>query len=110
MPQQALALANSEVTLKHSRLLAHELATKAGSAPEIFTTAAFERVLSRPPTFAELAECVTFLKQRARRTGEKQASAAPSAAGQMPAVDPMMRARENLVHVLMNHNDFVTVR
>ena len=26
------------------------------------------------------------------------------------ADDPAMRARENLVHVLMNHNDFVTVR
>jgi len=110
LPQQALALANSEVTLKHSRLLARELSTKAGSAPEAFTTAVFERVLSRPPTSAELAECVTFLKQRARRAGEKQASAAPSAAGQMPAADPIMRARENLVHVLMNHNDFVTVR
>jgi len=110
MPQQALALANSEVTLKHSRLLAHELSTKAGAAPETFATAAFERVLSRPPTSAELAECVSFLNQRARRTGEKQVLAAPSTDGQMPAADAMMRARESLVHVLMNHNDFVTVR
>ena len=27
-----------------------------------------------------------------------------------PASDPKARARESLVHVLMNHNDFVTVR
>ena len=27
-----------------------------------------------------------------------------------PADDPVERARENLVHVLMNHHDFVTVR
>ena len=27
-----------------------------------------------------------------------------------PAADPAQRARENLVHVLFNHNDFVTVR
>jgi hypothetical protein len=27
-----------------------------------------------------------------------------------PSDDPALRARENLVHVLMNHNDFVTVR
>ena len=27
-----------------------------------------------------------------------------------PATEPRARARENLVHVLMNHNDFVTVR
>jgi hypothetical protein len=27
-----------------------------------------------------------------------------------PSDDPHQRARENLVHVLLNHNDFVTVR
>ena len=27
-----------------------------------------------------------------------------------PSNDPAQRARENLVHVLLNHNDFVTVR
>ena len=27
-----------------------------------------------------------------------------------PAADPAQRARESLVHVLLNHNDFVTVR
>jgi hypothetical protein len=36
------------------------------------------------------------------------------AAGEAPAVgpsaDPEQRARESLVHVLLNHNDFVTIR
>jgi hypothetical protein len=27
-----------------------------------------------------------------------------------PDTDPHLRARENLVHVLFNHNDFVTIR
>jgi hypothetical protein len=27
-----------------------------------------------------------------------------------PAADAALRARENLVHVLLNHNDFLTVR
>jgi len=27
-----------------------------------------------------------------------------------PSVDPRQRARENLVHVLLNHNDFLTIR
>jgi hypothetical protein len=27
-----------------------------------------------------------------------------------PAAEPNLRARENLVHVLMNHNEFVTIR
>ena len=32
------------------------------------------------------------------------------AASVAPASDPRQRARENLVHVLMNHSDFVTMR
>ncbi|MDA1233019.1 MAG: hypothetical protein O2856_19820, partial [Planctomycetota bacterium] len=24
--------------------------------------------------------------------------------------DPILRAKENLIHVLMNHNDFITIR
>ncbi len=27
-----------------------------------------------------------------------------------PSADPALRARENLVHVLLNHNDFLTIR
>jgi hypothetical protein len=27
-----------------------------------------------------------------------------------PAADPARRARENLIQVLFNHNDFVTIR
>jgi hypothetical protein len=31
-------------------------------------------------------------------------------ASRRPALDPHLRACENLVHVLMNHHDFVTIR
>ncbi len=101
LPQQALALANSEVSLKHARLLARSLATRAGADPAAFTTAAFEQVLARPATAEELAECAAFLKQQAQRYSESKPPA---------AADPALRARENLVHVLLNHHDFVTVR
>src|SRR5262249_1005456 len=58
MPQQALALSNSELTLRESRNLAHRLpATDAAS----FAHAAFETVLSRPPTEQEVAACVEYL-------------------------------------------------
>ena len=110
MPQQALALVNSELTLKHARLLARDLAAEAGSEAEAFVTAAFEQVLARPPTAEELAECVAFLRQQARRYTEAKALPAVAADGSRPAADPALRARENLVHVLMNHHDFVTVR
>jgi hypothetical protein len=37
-------------------------------------------------------------------------SAAPAEPTVPPADDPVQRARENLVHALFNHNDFVTIR
>jgi hypothetical protein len=111
MPQQALALANSEVTLHHGRILARTLA-KSASDPAVFATAAFERVLSRSPTESELAECVTFLRQQTERhTADKPApSSGEDRDGKSPAADPALRARENLLHVLLNHHDFVTIR
>src|SRR5262249_42823940 len=112
LPQQALALANSELTVTHARLLARTLAAKSGTDAAAFTTAAFEQVLSRPPTAEELAECVAFLKQRAQRysEGKEPPPAAADAEGRLPSSQPALRARENLVHVLLNHHDLVTVR
>jgi hypothetical protein len=91
VPQQALALLNNEVALKHAALLARSLPSNDERA---FTTAAFERVLSRPPTAAELGECVSFLQARTS----------------LARPDSAQRARESLVHALMNHHDFVTIR
>jgi hypothetical protein len=108
LPQQALALANSELTLRHARVLARALAAQAGPDPAAFTAAAYERVLSRPPAPQEMAECVGFLQEQARR--HAGAGAPPDPDGRSPAADPALRARENLVHVLLNHHDFVTVR
>src|ERR1051325_3188275 len=60
VPQQALALMNSDVALKHARILARTIAAKSGDA-EAFATSAFEHVLARAPTPAERTECATFL-------------------------------------------------
>ncbi|MCS6852354.1 MAG: DUF1549 and DUF1553 domain-containing protein [Gemmataceae bacterium] len=99
LPQQALALANSELTVRLSRGLAQRLSARVGTEPVAFVRAAFEQVLSRPPTDAELAECVAFLEapQRVASTARTPGEAAA-------------RARESLVHVLLNHHDFVTIR
>jgi hypothetical protein len=114
VPQQALALANSELALDQSRLLARSLAARAGSDPAAFATAAFERVLARPATNAELEASGQFLIEQERLFRENSKGAAGGTAdlsdGTKPAADPVVRARENLVHALMNHNDFVTVR
>jgi hypothetical protein len=113
MPQQALALSNSELTLKYARVLARSLAAaKKDQDLSAFTIAAFERILSRPPNDAETAECVAFLKQQAERHAKEPAPppAGPDPEGKQPSAEPALRARENLVHVLLNHHDFVTIR
>ena len=87
LPQQALALANSDLSLRMARRLAQKLSNEAASDSDRFVTAAFERVLARPPTDAERVECLSYLGQ-----------------------DVVGRKRESLVHVLLNHHDFVTIR
>jgi hypothetical protein len=118
VPQQALAMINSPLTLAQSRRLAQVLSdplasTSTADASAAFVAAAFERVLCRPATADEQAACLEFLDRQSRRLAEPAALVAfpPGAesAGK-PSEDPRQRARENLVHVLFNHNDFLTVR
>ncbi|HEV7406398.1 MAG TPA: PSD1 and planctomycete cytochrome C domain-containing protein [Chthoniobacteraceae bacterium] len=95
IPQQALALTNSQVVVDESRVLAGKLGDAAASV-EQFITAAFEQILTRPPTAGEVTACEAFLsKQEALNQGKPIAAAA---------------ARESLVRSLFNHNDFVTIR
>jgi hypothetical protein len=112
IPQQALALANSALVLTQSRLLAGRLARE-GVTPEAFVTAAFEQVLGRPPTSEERIRCERFLREQAILVREP-AKLTPFPAGPdavlPPAADAGQRAREGLIQVLYNHNDFVTVR
>ena len=111
VPQQALALANSELTLVQARLLAAELVKHSGTDPARFAAAAFERVLARKPSAAEVAECRKYLE-----AGLPGGSARPVAAeepvkdGSKPSPDAAQRAREMLVLVLLNHHDFITIR
>jgi hypothetical protein len=124
VPQQALALANSSLCLEQARLLATSLTNDPdrtssppranGNGPNAaFVRAAFERVLGRSPTPQEQAACEGYLITQAKRLSDRSRltpfSAGP-AASVLPAIDPAQRAREDLVHVLLNHNDFVTIR
>lgn len=110
MPQQALAMANSGLSYSVSRIVAAALpATK----PETFVSLAFEKMLGRPASLAEIAQSVDFMrKQAALYAGQAKLTAFSSK--EIPEVkastDPNQRARESLIHVLMNHNDFVTIR
>ncbi|HEV3021724.1 MAG TPA: DUF1553 domain-containing protein, partial [Pirellulales bacterium] len=114
VPQQALALANSELSLVQSRLLARKLAAECGSDPAAFVAAAFEQVLSRPVRPDEREICVEFIERQtglfAANSQRVSATAGDGSDAGKPSADPALRSRENLVHALLNHNDFVTIR
>ncbi len=109
VPQQALALTNSKFTHDASATLAKRLGETPDADPAnrdhtAFITAAYEQILTRPPSRAELTECAAFLQRQTsllQTQAGKDQTAASQAAG---------RARESLVRALLSHNDFVTVR
>jgi hypothetical protein len=115
-PQQALALTNSPLSLAQARRLAGRIAASpssgSGETEAAFVARVFERVLGRGPRPEEEAECLSFLAEQARRLADR-ASLTPFAVGPAasvpPSANPVQRAREDLVHVLFNHNDFVTI-
>jgi hypothetical protein len=108
IPQQSLALANGELTLAQSKLLTKELTEEATNSDEAFVKDAFQRVLARAPQPEEQRACLEFLH------GKGSPPIAPAPTEAAPAENPRpvepTRARENLVMVLFNHNDFVTIR
>jgi hypothetical protein len=115
VPQQALALANSELALSCSRLLARSLVPgEDASDPAELVKTAFERVLARPATAGEVEVSVKFLAEQeallVREKNKLAGATADLADATRPAADAALRARENFVHALLNHNDFVTVR
>lgn len=91
VPQQALALANSELTLRESRALAGKLSQATGADETQFVKEAITTILARSAKDSELKLCRDFLVKQ-----EQESSAE--------------RARQNLVMVLFNHNDFITIR
>jgi hypothetical protein len=91
VPQQALALANSEITANEAKSLAKKISAETGKSDEAFARRGFERVLARHPKPDELRMCKDFLEQRAKSSSTE-------------------RAHEQLVTVLLNHNDFVMIR
>jgi hypothetical protein len=98
VPQQALALTNSELLVKNTRVIAAKFASLKDD--EAFITAAFETVLTRLPTAEEKAACREFLRTQEQVYSRQATQSTPGA----------LRARESLLRVLFNHDEFVTVR
>jgi hypothetical protein len=114
VPQQALALANSDLTVRESRRLARRLIDQSSANASTFITTAFEHILSRTPTTDEVQACASFLDEQTDRFQSAANSFGETTSDRnelmKPSADPSLRARENLIHVLYNHHEFVTVR
>lgn len=106
MPQQALALANSQLTIGEAKLLDRRLNAECGGDSARFIAEAFRRILGRKATREEIEVCRSFLKEQSAKATVEVASAeknfAPGAVSE--------KARQSLLLVLFNHNDFVTIR
>jgi mono/diheme cytochrome c family protein len=118
VPQQALALMNSRLALEHARHLAGKLSNDAGEGDTedvrtSFIGAAFETLLNRAPTPSEVAACQIFLDRNTATVAATDLavfSAGGESSQRTASTVAFLRARENLVHVLFSHNDFVTIR
>jgi hypothetical protein len=95
LPQQALALVNNELVLNASKSFA---AGGLELGESDFIRGAFTSILGRTPSAPELEASQRFLAQQIELLRGPKESRCEA------------RARSNLVHVLFNHNDFVTIR
>ncbi|MEO7297915.1 MAG: DUF1553 domain-containing protein [Verrucomicrobiota bacterium] len=116
MPQQALALANSELSFAQAKILAVDLGKEKS---EVFIQKSFQRILNRIPKASELKLCREFLQKQTERIemekkpviekpvapDSKSAPIKPN-----PVLSAQQRARQNLILILFNHTDFVTIR
>ncbi len=94
VPQQALALFNSKLSRDLSQKIAEKVAPKGSlMTAEDFVSHAFPWILGHPPSGLEKIACVEAM--------EAWSKAFPK--------DPQ-RPRINLIHTLINHNDFITLR
>ncbi len=101
LPQQALALANSRVTLQMAARLAARLerdtpATGGAKRTQALIESAFRSILTRDPTTEEASACVEFLNHAKTLVPDK------------PNRDRQILS--SLIVALLNHDDFVTVR
>lgn len=117
VPQQSLALLNSSLSLDLSRSLAAKLLAQRGGLSSSMPDAelirmATETVLGRTPSESELEACHRFWVAQLATIGraDRTAFAAGGGAQRPPSEKPEIRVLEQLIQVLYNHNDFITIR
>jgi hypothetical protein len=114
IPQQALAMANSPLAKRQSRVLAASIMQRLDTRDVLkFIQRGFDQILGRPPSKSELAVCQTFISQQTEKLSHPDVLTKFNSGAKVDiaaAEDPQMRACENLVLVLLNHNEFITIR
>ncbi len=119
MPQQSLALTNSDLVRAQSRRLAAALwkqvlgeHVEPADRNKAFVVAAYEQILTREPSPNELQTCLDFLaEQQSFLEGAQGAGASASnSAGDAAATDTGFRARAGLVRALFNHHDYLMLK
>ncbi len=99
IPQQALALVNSGFALDQADRIASRIrAQYPGLDGAGFVSVVFERVTGTEPNEEELALCLDMMQATLESLSELDSNEAEQ------------RVRRNLVQVLFNHNDFITIR
>jgi Protein of unknown function (DUF1553)/Protein of unknown function (DUF1549)/Planctomycete cytochrome C len=111
VPQQALALSNSKLVLDRADDIARALSKEVGEGSAVdFVSAAFEHLLGRLPTEAEQAAAIDGLERLVAVESAVAAASSGAAASAQGGATARDRARAAFIHVLLNHNDFVTIR
>ncbi|MBA3312426.1 MAG: DUF1553 domain-containing protein [Planctomycetota bacterium] len=113
VPTQALAQVNSRITREESRSIAADLFGTGEATAADLIERAFKRVLCRAAASEERAACIAFLEDQEIRLANPSAlttlETGPDTSIEA-AHSPRLRAFASLVHVLLNHHDFVTIR
>ena len=100
IPQQALALANSSLSMDAASSIAKSLgggSEQTKLSHEDFVICAFEQILAWTPSKEEKLACLQNIE-----AWEVDAASNPDSNIHSP--------RASLIHALLNHNDFITIR
>jgi len=101
VPQQALAMVNSQLSLSSANQLNQKVHV---DHPDLnnkeFVETIFQLLLARTAGQEEFSACISFLDQL---TGQSVKASETNAV-------PLLKAREHLIHSLLNHHEFITIR
>ena len=100
VPQQALALVNSKISLQAAQQLNQVVHEKhPGLSDEALVKMLFTDLLARDATDEEIDACIDFLNQlNKKQVSDSEQYHTPTA------------IRERLVHAILNHHEFITIR